>query len=469
VSLNPNTANRVRGIGSANIAFNNIATTGRVPVDPLWMDSLELSRGPNANIFGVGNASGTVNQVPATANLTRDFTRVAQQLLGYYEYKDQQNRQYAYRHSALGLDKGWQQKYAALNAPLGNRVQQVIPNPLYTVVPGNYARINEQYYAGSTRGGGIEYAPSYFPEGVSVPYVWGPSPGAMFKDVSAIGFTPSFGGGGGAANVNTVVKTTGGVLQSSFLDGKLIGTFGLRQDEVYNRNAPPPTLTPDLRAYDFAASNQWNPDWRSADGKTKSTSVVVRPFRDLRYFKSKIDEGSGLSRFMAEAVSSLSLTYNKSDNFIAQGPAFDPFLNPLPNQTGTSKDIGFWMSMLDGKLSVRYNRFDTRQLSLRNGDITTMAQRILRYEGFVANDAWNLRTKATAWLNGLGPGACHCGLAARRGLRAPFRNASPRLLAGPSRRFSVGRRRVRHQSGTTVVGRVVAHLVRTGRHRCARR
>lgn len=76
VSLSPNTANRVRGIGSANIAFSNIGMTGRVPVDPLWMDSLELSRGPNANIFGLGNASGTVNQVPATANLTRDFTRV---------------------------------------------------------------------------------------------------------------------------------------------------------------------------------------------------------------------------------------------------------------------------------------------------------------------------------------------------------------------------------------------------------
>ena len=75
VSLNPNNANRVRGIGNANIAFNNIQTSGRVPVDPLWMDSLELSRGPNANIFGLGNASGTVNQVPATANTSRDFTR----------------------------------------------------------------------------------------------------------------------------------------------------------------------------------------------------------------------------------------------------------------------------------------------------------------------------------------------------------------------------------------------------------
>ena len=76
VSLDPNNANRVRGIGNANIAFNNIGMTGRVPVDPLWMDSLELSRGANANIFGLGNASGTVNQAPATANLSRDFNKL---------------------------------------------------------------------------------------------------------------------------------------------------------------------------------------------------------------------------------------------------------------------------------------------------------------------------------------------------------------------------------------------------------
>src|SRR6185369_7490994 len=71
----PNNANRVRGIGSANVAFNNIAVSSRVPIDPLWLDSLEVSRGPNATIFGLGNSSGTVNQVPAFANLTRDFSR----------------------------------------------------------------------------------------------------------------------------------------------------------------------------------------------------------------------------------------------------------------------------------------------------------------------------------------------------------------------------------------------------------
>ncbi len=732
VSLDPNNANRVRGIGNANIAFNNIATTGRVPIDPLWMDSLELSRGPNANIFGLGNASGTVNQTPATANLGRDFLMVdmradsydgyrgsfdvnrrivkdklsvrasygyqhtgfirkpsgedarrsslqvkarpfrdttislsfygyknatvrpnfttprdnytdwfkagqpswnpvtnlvtlangqvygkgdvlgsttpytatpvffagvenrsvfrigapgqvsywalpryatpvgttdpfptqtgvgflntlasdtytaaqqplwnsvgkaisdksiydwtkinlagngkawddvktylaqldqiffstakqtlaaqftfmredakrlenlpmgvasvnsnvgqlqvdvnkvnmdgtpnpyfgrpyvrsnepflrnlpwlfdtaraqavyridfshdkgfskwlgTQQLLGYYEYKDQQKRSYTYRHSALGLDKAWQQKYAALNTPLGNRVQQTTADTKYPIAPGNYARINEQYYVGSTPGGGVEYAPNTFPEGATLPYVWGTSSSVMNYDVSGIGWTPSPDAGGGNASSQTVVKTIGGVLQSTFLDNRLVTTFGQREDKVYDHNAPFATLTSDLRAYDFEASNKWNAGWRLAKGKTKTASDVVRPFRDLKFLQGLTNNSSGFGRFFGDAINSFSATYNTSDNFIAQGPAYDLFLNRLPNQTGTSKDIGFWMTMLNGGLSIRYTHFDTKQLNLRNGDISTMAQRVMRYEGFVSSDAWNLRKQVTAWLGG---------------------------------------------------------------------
>ncbi|MEO6993036.1 MAG: TonB-dependent receptor plug domain-containing protein, partial [Lacunisphaera sp.] len=64
VSSNPTQANRIRGIGAANIALGNIETMGRVPIDPITVESVEISRGPNANVFGLGNPSGTVNQVP---------------------------------------------------------------------------------------------------------------------------------------------------------------------------------------------------------------------------------------------------------------------------------------------------------------------------------------------------------------------------------------------------------------------
>ena len=72
VQINPTGANRVRGIAPANVSLGNIETMGRVPVDPISIDSLEVSRGPNANVFGLGNPSGTVNQVPAAANLSRN-------------------------------------------------------------------------------------------------------------------------------------------------------------------------------------------------------------------------------------------------------------------------------------------------------------------------------------------------------------------------------------------------------------
>ncbi len=69
VQNNPTQANRVRGIAPANISLGNIETMGRVPIDPISVESIEISRGPNANVFGLGNPSGTVNQVPVSANL----------------------------------------------------------------------------------------------------------------------------------------------------------------------------------------------------------------------------------------------------------------------------------------------------------------------------------------------------------------------------------------------------------------
>ena len=73
VARDPNNANRVRGIGPANQAFGNFQTG--VPIDPAMIDSLEISRGPNSNIWGLGNGSGTVNAIPSAAILQRSSSR----------------------------------------------------------------------------------------------------------------------------------------------------------------------------------------------------------------------------------------------------------------------------------------------------------------------------------------------------------------------------------------------------------
>lgn len=87
VQLNPTQANRVRGIAPANVSLGNIETMGRVPVDPIIVDSIEISRGPNANVFGLGNPSGTVNQVPSAANLQRDRLRTEFRADSYGGYR----------------------------------------------------------------------------------------------------------------------------------------------------------------------------------------------------------------------------------------------------------------------------------------------------------------------------------------------------------------------------------------------
>lgn len=74
IQNNPGGANRIRAIGAANIALDNFATSGRMPVDPSMIDSLEISRGPNSSIFGLGLGSGTVNMVISNAHLDRPIS-----------------------------------------------------------------------------------------------------------------------------------------------------------------------------------------------------------------------------------------------------------------------------------------------------------------------------------------------------------------------------------------------------------
>ena len=69
VQTSPQMANRVRGLSAANIARGNFGATGSIPIDTYNVDAIEISRGPNSNIFGLGDAAGTVNIVTSKAGL----------------------------------------------------------------------------------------------------------------------------------------------------------------------------------------------------------------------------------------------------------------------------------------------------------------------------------------------------------------------------------------------------------------
>lgn len=76
-SNNPEANNRIRGIGQANITTGGMSVSSAVSIDSYNVDSVEISRGANSNIFGIGSTSGTVNLNLASANMGRDFTKAS--------------------------------------------------------------------------------------------------------------------------------------------------------------------------------------------------------------------------------------------------------------------------------------------------------------------------------------------------------------------------------------------------------
>lgn len=72
-------ANRVRGLGTPSAAINYYQVKGlsaAVPVDSYNVQSVEISRGPNSMLFGMGSPAGIVNQTTAQAQLTATTNKV---------------------------------------------------------------------------------------------------------------------------------------------------------------------------------------------------------------------------------------------------------------------------------------------------------------------------------------------------------------------------------------------------------
>src|SRR6184192_337842 len=73
----PTTANRVRGIGAADRSHNYYSSLSVLPFDVYNTETVDINRGPNSLLFGLGSAAGTVNQSSTNATLNRRSGEVA--------------------------------------------------------------------------------------------------------------------------------------------------------------------------------------------------------------------------------------------------------------------------------------------------------------------------------------------------------------------------------------------------------
>jgi hypothetical protein len=137
---NPQGANRIRGVGAANMAMNNFATSGRVPIDPLNIDAVEISRGPNSNIFGLGEGSGTVNLISSTAALGRSSATAELRIddLGGWRTSLDVNRplikgKLALRLSGVYQHEAYRQKPSGFETRRFNAMLRAQPFPLTSI------------------------------------------------------------------------------------------------------------------------------------------------------------------------------------------------------------------------------------------------------------------------------------------------------------------------------------------------
>lgn len=350
-------------------------------------------------MFGLGNASGTVNQVPAAANLTRDRSRAEFRTDSYKGYRSSLdlNRvlvkgKLAVRASGSYQHDGFEGKPSGVNSVRYNAMIKAQPYQS-TTLSGSflYYRMNgnrpnytppRDYISDWVAAGkpgcdpiaqvvhlnGQTLGP--FTADATVPYYFSRA-GTMqtrsniFVDQSGLSYWT-------AANTNnpaSVPFTPAANNQTIRLmqSGVNLGTIGASPGRLTNQ--PLFTTTPSVSGkniYDWSAINLSSVN-RLMD-ETQAFNLQLDQLRDLRLVSEAVERGSGVTRFLAEAVRGLSFTYNKSDNFIPQAPAVDLYLNPLPNISGKGKDFGFWLNMADGRFVLRVNRWETSQLNARDGD-----------------------------------------------------------------------------------------------------
>ncbi|HVU32561.1 MAG TPA: TonB-dependent receptor plug domain-containing protein [Opitutaceae bacterium] len=69
-------SNRIRGLAAPDAALDNFSVNNRIPFDAYNTQSIEITRGPNSLLFGLGTPAGVVNQNASQAVLNRDTNTV---------------------------------------------------------------------------------------------------------------------------------------------------------------------------------------------------------------------------------------------------------------------------------------------------------------------------------------------------------------------------------------------------------
>jgi len=335
------------------------------------------------------------------------------QLTGYGEYKHRVNRQYSWREGITSdvswlastdtnvLYRGFQSAPSA-NPSLatGSKYSPAIPYSANRLAQNLY-----RFYVGdkvTVDGINVDYAPGDFSYG-TYNYTWGNAATGVFTtqalEIGQIAADKT----GGTFNTDTTLKTAGAVIQSHFLEDRVITTFGVRQDKVRTKygslgdvawtttySAPTSIagttyegvlrgvyLNTDGKTFNYDVTDAWGNSFETT-GTTTNTQLMLRPFYNMKFANDMKQSGSGFSRFLGDLLNGFSIYGNRSSSFLPISPSQDLYKNTLPNTTGKDKSWGMGFNLMDGKLYVRFTRYNNTQRNAQTTDLSTLAGRVLR-------------------------------------------------------------------------------------------
>ncbi len=284
-----------------------------------------------------------------------------QQVSAYGEYKDTESRATTYRDTIQSAH-AWLPRSATTQSGTD-------------FTPPNVARVYYRYYVGDAAGQNVDYAPRDFAPG-PYPYRWGNGlTGQFVTEQATLGSGYWFDSTSGWSR--SLLKTQGAVLQSHWLKDRVVTTFGLRRDHTFNHGAADPIFLsgPDGVVLDYGSLEMMDDDgWVLNQGPTKTAGVVVKPRPWLHFH------------------------YNQSDSFQPASLAMGLFMNRLPNPTGEGTDYGFTVNLMQGKLLMRVNKYETTQFNSRNSSTRTLAQRVRSLDFDAPYSTVGLTVRARDWV-----------------------------------------------------------------------
>jgi outer membrane receptor for ferric coprogen and ferric-rhodotorulic acid len=147
IQNSPQTANRVRGLGSVDVTRDYFITNPAIQLDSYNIDDAELARGPNSTLFGIGSPSGILNESIEKAVLNKDTNEISARYGSFGDFR-----------STLNINRSLiPDKFAIAVAGLYANAHPTAEEPSYDIQRREFAAITIKPFPTTTIRANIEY------------------------------------------------------------------------------------------------------------------------------------------------------------------------------------------------------------------------------------------------------------------------------------------------------------------------